>query len=175
MQYEIIHHSIEPKNVITYSVSENDADLNVFLLLSSGRHAKLAGNEIAVSQISVHTKVLMNKFKLLLPAYYTTLVPVAGSKDQFCATLLNCRYFQILKIDLTNKNSGFIEVLQAFQTVHQIRHIEMHASQNSILIWGMDGIVSVFDVQIKEIILSFKAHCRQRLGVKRARCSVLYQ
>lgn len=68
-----------------------------------------------------------------------------------------------------------VEVIETIHTFHQVRFISAYATVNHLLTWGIDGVLSVYEVKTRKLLIAFVVHNRQLFGVARAAIDPLLQ
>jgi WD40 repeat protein len=163
--YEIIHHSVEPIPPIGLSITEMADDEKLFVLLASAQYGKLAGDQLIGYKINESSH-----FNMKLPIFYSSLLSSRAPERTLFGVPFKSRSIHVLKITAVR-----IEILHVIQTPNLVRHVEIYVDTRNLLVWGTDGIVTLFDLETRELIMTQTLHNQQNSGVKKAECSPCFR
>lgn len=108
-----------------------------------------------------------------LQKYYLHISKLVDEDVTFFAVPHLSTEVHLLKLPEDANNP--VEVIETIYTFHQVRFISAYTTAYHLLTWGIDGVLSVYEVKTRKLLITFVVHNRQLFGVARASIDPMLQ
>lgn len=167
----IMQHIQTNESLIDFVVTETEQFLSVLAIIKNNE-LKSCGKtgiriEIPLNELKKEIKMMSVKF----PELYMEITLYPGNLNQFLAVPYLSKEIHILELHSTedDQERNFFEIIDSIKTFHQLNQFQFFVDKDSIITWGIDGLVTILDIETKENLFLFTAHHRNTGGVELAR------